>query len=265
MAHGGRGGRVSVVTVSWNTAELTAMLLWSLHRILDVDDLDVEVVVVENGSTDGSAELLAAAAEAGWCRVLSNATNLHHGPALDQAFDALAREPAPPRHVWVLDSDVVICRGDALRDAVAVARRQDAAIVGERHWDPWRAVHRFELYSLLVDLAQVWRPGAPRFVDDGDPSFDLLEASRRAGQVAEDFPFAAGGYLVHRGRASLAGVVADEDRSHPLYEWAVEHHEPHYGGIPGAEARYRSVHARFRAEVPDLDGASLVAALQRSA
>lgn len=249
--------RVSVVTVSFNTVELTALLLWSLHRVLEDD---VDVLVVENGSTDGSPQLLAEAADAGLCDLLLNDSNIHHGPALNQAMDTVLDQDAPPRHVWILDSDVVICRAEALRDALAVAARDDAAIVGERHWDQWRQMHRFELYSLLLDPEQVWGSGGPRFQDDGDPSFELLEATRLARQVTEDFPFAAEGYLVHRGRASLAGVVASNDRSHPLYEWALEHHEPHFGGIEGAQRLYESLRARFRSEVGDLSGSSLVAA-----
>lgn len=259
MSSTGSDRQVSVVTVSFNTVELTALLLWSLHRVLEDD---VDVLVVDNGSTDGSAQLLAEAAEGGLCHLIRNDVNIHHGPALNQAMDTVLGQEAPPRHVWILDSDVVICRGDALRDVLAVATRQDAAIVGERHWDQWRQMHRFELYSLLLDPAQVWRTGVAGFRDNGDPSFDLLEASHRVGQVSADFPFAAEGYVVHRGRASLAGVVASDDRSHPLYEWALEHHEPHFGGIPGAQERYESLHTRFRSEVGDLSGASLIAACQ---
>jgi hypothetical protein len=252
-------GPVSIVTVSFNTVELTALLLWSLYRVLDDD---VDVLVVENGSSDGSAELLAEAADAGLCGLLTNDENIHHGPALNQAMRALVARETPPRRVWILDSDVVISRGDALGGALDVAARHDAAIVGERHWDQWHEVHRFELYSLLIDPAQVWHPEGPEFRDDGDPSFDLLEASHRAGQVAEDFPFAADGYVIHRGRASLAGVVASDDRSHPLYEWALTHHEPHFGLVAGARERYESLQARFRSEVRDLSGASLIAACQ---
>ena len=186
---------VTVVTVSFNTIELTALLLWSLHQ--------------------------------------------------------------------VLDSDVVVARGDVLRCALAVAARSEAAIVGERQWDRWREMHRFELYSLLIDPAQIWRPGAPTFSDDGDPSFEILQASQQAGQVAEDFPFAASGYLIHRGRASLAGVAASGDRSHPLYEWALEHHEPHFGGIPHAREKHEMLLTRFRNEVGDLNAASLITSCRR--
>ena len=103
-------GQVAVITVSFNTRELTALLLWSLRRILEWDSL--EIVVVDNGSKDGSAELLAGIAAAGGCRLLANATNRAHGPALTQAMSFLAsRESDLPEWVWVLDSDVVISAG----------------------------------------------------------------------------------------------------------------------------------------------------------
>ena len=73
-------GRVAVVTVSYNTRELTALLLWSLRRILEWESL--EIVVVDNGSKDGSAELLAKIDAAGGCRLIPNASNIMHGPAL---------------------------------------------------------------------------------------------------------------------------------------------------------------------------------------
>jgi hypothetical protein len=72
-------GRVAVITVSYNTRELTALLLWSLRRILSWESL--EIVVVDNGSKDGSADLLAKVDAAGGCRLIANAGNAMHGPA----------------------------------------------------------------------------------------------------------------------------------------------------------------------------------------
>jgi glycosyltransferase involved in cell wall biosynthesis len=81
-------GRVAVVSASYNTRELTALLLWSLRRILKWESL--EIVVVDNGSKDGSAELLAKIDAAGGCRLIANATNAMHGPALTRAMSFLA-------------------------------------------------------------------------------------------------------------------------------------------------------------------------------
>lgn len=104
----GRSGagheKVAVVTVSYNTRELTALLLWSLRTIVNWPDL--EIVVVDNGSADGSAELLAGAAQAGICVLLANDLNRQHGPGLNQGISWLGSRRGPlPAWIWILDSD----------------------------------------------------------------------------------------------------------------------------------------------------------------
>jgi glycosyltransferase involved in cell wall biosynthesis len=84
---------VAVVSVSYNTRELTALLLWSLRRIVNWPGL--EIVIVDNGSRDGSAELLAEAAQAGVCALVVNDVNRQHGPGLNQGISWLASRPGP--------------------------------------------------------------------------------------------------------------------------------------------------------------------------
>ena len=79
-APAGSRDRVAVVSVSYNTRELTALLVWSLRRIVNWPGL--QIVIVDNGSRDGSAELLAEAGQAGVCVALANDVNLGHGPGL---------------------------------------------------------------------------------------------------------------------------------------------------------------------------------------
>ncbi|HXT90675.1 MAG TPA: glycosyltransferase family 2 protein [Trebonia sp.] len=243
---------VTVVTVSYNTRELTALLLWSLRRILGWEPL--EVVVVDNGSRDGSAELLARVSAAGGCRLITNAANAMHGPALNQAMSFLAASgPGLPRWVWALDSDVVISRPDALSKAVERAEQTDAAIAGESWWDAWQETDRFLAYSLLVDPARVWRDGIEPFADGGDPAFDLLQSAQAEGQTLTEFPFVRGGYVIHRGRGSLAAVRESDDSAHPSYDWARDHHEPHFGLVAGAAVRHGELLTAFRAEIGPLD------------
>lgn len=252
-------GRVAVVTASYNTRELTAFLLWSLRTIVNWPDL--EIVVVDNGSRDGSAELLAEAAQAGVCVLLANDVNRHHGPGLNQAISWLASRPGPlPEWIWVLDSDIVAARPDALSAALAVARDRQAALVGEPQYDPWHQVENFGLYSLLMDPAVVWQQRAGAFIDDGNPSFDLLTSAKRLAIPGAAFPFTAGGHVIHRGRGSLASVYAAGDRSHPDYEWTTDHHDPHFGGVPGADKRYGALLQRFRSQTGPLTGTTLAAA-----
>jgi glycosyltransferase involved in cell wall biosynthesis len=253
-------GRVAVVTVSYNTRELTALLLWSLRRILRWKSL--EIVVVDNGSQDGSAELLAKIDAAGGCRLIANATNALHGPALTQGMSFLAsRDSEPPWWVWVLDSDVVISRADALEKAVERAHETDAAIVGESWWDPWHKTDRFLAYSLLIDPVLVWRDGVKPFVDGGDPAFDLLQSAKAQGVTLAEFPFVKDRYVIHRGRSSLSAIWESDDTTHPSYEWARDKHEPHFGLVEGAPAMHDELLRVFRAEVGPLDEQKAVEAL----
>jgi glycosyltransferase involved in cell wall biosynthesis len=255
---------VTVVTVSYNTRELTAFLLWSLRTIVDWPDL--EILVVDNGSRDGSAQLLAEAERGGVCTLIANPDNRNHGPGLNQAISRLAECPpeSSPAWIWVLDSDVVVTRPDALRAALAAATAapasRTAALIGEPQQDRWHQDGRFGLYSLLLNPAVIWQPGIGPFVDGGDPSFDLLTSAARLDVPMAAFPFAADGYLIHRGRGSLASVHASGDREHPLYTWSTDHHVAHFGEVDGAEARYRALLQEFRAATGPLTGASLVAA-----
>jgi hypothetical protein len=111
-----------------------------------------------------------------------------------------------------------------------------------------------------VDPAALREPEVAPFTDGGDPAWELLTSAERTGLRLANFPFAAGGYLIHLGRGSLAAVASSTDPSHPLYSWAIEQHELHYNGIDAARDRHTRILRRFRSEVgPDLD---LVAALR---
>jgi glycosyltransferase involved in cell wall biosynthesis len=245
----------TVVSVSFNTKKLTGLLLWSLDRILEPTDLSV--LMVDNGSTDGTADLLRSAADAGLCDMILNRTNLGHGPALNLAIESAI--PPSSEWVWVLDSDCVISRPDAL--TAPLGRQRDAAIIGEAKWDPWRRRSRLELYSLLVSRAALDLRTVSAFSDGGDPAWDMLESAERAGLSVTSFPFTADGYIVHLGRASLAAVVELDDQTNPLFEWALDHHEPHFGAVDGARDRHATITQQFEREVgPNLD---LAAPLRR--
>jgi glycosyltransferase involved in cell wall biosynthesis len=239
---------VAIVSVSYNTKELTALLLWSLHRVLEAGK--VNLLVVDNASADGSLNLLRRARDAGLCDLIENDTNIGHGRALNLAMNTAQVTDAD--RVWVLDSDCVITHPDAL--AAPLTAYPDAAVIGEAHWDKWHQQMRFELHSLLLDARAIAAAGTSPFNDDGDPAWGLLQSAEQAGLETASFPFTADGYLIHLGRGSLAAVAAAGKTDNPLYSWAIEHHEPHFGGIEKAQQRHQRVLEQFRAEVgPDLD------------
>ena len=260
---GASRGSVAALTVSYNTRELTAFLLWSLRTIVSWPEL--EIVVVDNGSRDGSAQLLAEAGRDGVCALLANHGNRHHGPGLNQGISYLASRPGPrPEWIWILDSDVVAARPDALSAAAATAREHSAALVGEPQHDQWHPDGRFGMYSLLMDPAVAWQEHAGPFADGGDPSLGLLVSAARLGIPMAPFPFTAAGHVIHRGRGSLAAVHAAGDRSHPFYEWAKDHHAPHFAEVPGADQRCHALLQEFRKQTSPLTGTTLAAACHRA-
>jgi glycosyltransferase involved in cell wall biosynthesis len=227
---------------------------------------NLEIVVVDNGSRDGSAQLLAEAERDGVCTLLANDGNRHHGPGLNQGISYLASRLGPrPEWIWILDSDVVAAGPDALSAAIATARRHSAAVVGEPQRDQWHPDGRFGMYSLLLDPAVAWQERAGPFADGGDPSRGLLVSAARLGISMAPFPYTAGGYVIHRGRGSLAAVHADRDYSHPFYEWAKDHHAPHFAGVPGADQRYHALLQEFREQAGPLTGTTLARACRRAA
>jgi len=243
-----------IATANYNTKEHIARLLWSLYRFLGAELRSI--LIVDNGSTDGSVELLQAVADAGLCTLIRNTQNNHHGPALSQAISHAAQmqgaRTAPRPWLWLLDSDCMIAQKDAARAAIDAATDANVALVGEAYWNRWHAGKRFAGYSLLLDPAKVWRAEVGVIPDGGDPIGDFEQACRAQGLASLSFPFTKEGYLIHVGRSTLAVVHQGLDRENPLYEWAREHHEPHFQEIPNAETQYAALVAAFNQEVPVL-------------
>jgi GT2 family glycosyltransferase len=101
---------LSVVIVNRNTAGLLRACLGSLRR--EADDLRLEIVVVDNGSTDGSVEMVEECFPE--VRLLANARNEGFALPNNQGM-ALATG----RHVMLLNSDTEV-RAGALRALVSV-------------------------------------------------------------------------------------------------------------------------------------------------
>ena len=115
-----------------------------------------------------------------------------------------------------------------------------------------------------MDPAVAWQEQAGPFAGGGDPSLGLLVSAARLGIPMAPFPFTAAGHVIHRGRGSLAAVHAAGDRSHPFYEWAEDHHAPHFAGVPGADQRYHALLREFRKQTGRLTGTTLAAACHRA-
>jgi glycosyltransferase involved in cell wall biosynthesis len=272
---GGAGPRLGIVVVNFNTARLISQLLFSLYRILGRSEFST-VVVVDNGSTDGSREILEPLAAARLVQLVANAEQQYHGPALSQGISWLANRQKSVdladriQYVWTLDSDVVVLRRDTARDALGAFEGTGAAAVGEIQDNPLtrRALRNnpamLSPFSLILDPLQMWQPSIPPFLDDGAPASGMQIAADADGLRLVSFPFVERGYLIHLGRGTLKTIADSRDTTNRYYEWAVGHNEPYYMGQEGAASVYQRFCEVFDEEVGDLTPERVTAACSAS-
>jgi glycosyltransferase involved in cell wall biosynthesis len=262
---------LGIVVVNFNTARLISQLLFSLYRILGRSEF-ASVVVVDNGSTDGSREILEALAATQLIHLVANVDQQYHGPALTQGISWLAERQgsaAPSeriRYVWTLDSDVVVLRRETARDAVRAFEGTGAAAVGQSQDNPVtsRAMRNnptmLSPFSLILDPAQIWQPSIPPFVEDGAPATAMQVAADADDLRLVSFPFVEDGYLIHLGRGTLRGIAEARDTTNRYYEWAAGHNEPYYMGQEGAPSLYQRFCEVFDDEVGELTPENVTAA-----
>jgi GT2 family glycosyltransferase len=140
-----RAPEVSVLLVNWNTREGTRRCLQSLRDT--AAGLSYEVIAVDNGSRDDSAELLAAEDRV---HLIRNDHNVGFAAAVNQAYRAATGEL-----ILLLNSDVTLHEG-ALETMVGFLRdHPDAAGVSPLYLNPDGTFqqHYVQLPSLAACLA----------------------------------------------------------------------------------------------------------------
>ena len=266
----GERARVGIVVASFNTYALIAGLVFSLYRLLGRGEFS-ELVIVDNGSPNGSRELLSALERAGLITLILNRRHRYDGPALSQGISWLARRQrvVVPRdqldYVWLLDSDVIVLRPDTVRDAITVLDRPDVAAVGESAFEPWHQCKLLELFSLMLDPGLIWRPPLPPLGEHGSPSAALQIAARASGLGLVGFPFVGERYLLHLGRGTLRETANTADTANHYHDWATGHREYHYSGDPAGPELHEAFSALLVSEARDLNPSAVVDACRNPA
>ncbi len=158
---------LSVVIPSWNTQELT---LACLRSLFDVDhQVDLEVIVVDNGSHDGSPDAIAAAFPQ--VVLIRNAKNEYYSKACNQGAAV-----ATKRALCMLNSDTVVTAG-ALRTMLDyLDANPSCGGVAPRLDNPDGSIQPIcRRFPTLFDV----------LVDQFDPDWDVAKAHKRWAAMSE--------------------------------------------------------------------------------
>lgn len=241
---------VSIVIANWNTRQLLRDCLASVYDDLADGPLSGEVIVVDNGSTDGSAAMVAE--QFPQVRLIRNHENRGYAQAGNQGI-----VEARGRHIMLLNSDTVVRRGtiesmvrylDAHSGLAGVAPRllnADGTIQRSCWPFPMKALlaNTFSLYRLgILDDYRSWDHADDRQVDWISHAalmiprrvFDAVglldehffygvdfEWAHRAARAGYRFLSLSRGAVVHFGGGSQqnerAGGVTGGVAAHPLF------------------------------------------------
>jgi GT2 family glycosyltransferase len=261
---------LSIVVVNWNTRGMLRDCLASVHAGLEAGpgDLRAEVIVVDNASDDGSAEMVES--EFAQAVLIRNAENRGFAAANNQGF-AVARG----RHVLLLNSDTVV-HGPVLARSVAwLDAHPQVGAMGCRVLNTDGSVQLTcstypSILNQLLQASGLWKLRRPRFFGrflmtdwarDSEREVDtisgcyLLVRARVIGEVGpldEAFfffgeetdwcrrmreagwklVFAPVGEITHHGSASVRKL--NHRRDVMLTEAKVRLHRKHGGIVPAA-------------------------------
>lgn len=151
---------VSIIVVSYNTRDLTVACLKSV--LAETSGLDYELIVVDNASSDGSPEAIAACAPQ--ARLIVSPTNLGFAAA-----NNLAAKAARGELLLLLNPDTLIL-DNAVGRLVEFAREKPSAqiwggrsLLGDRTVDPgscWRRMTPWSQFCIATGLASAFKTNA---------------------------------------------------------------------------------------------------------
>ena len=143
---------VSVIVVSYNTRELTLACLRSVYA--ETRELSFELIVVDNASTDGSAEAIAR--EFPDLQLLSEGRN--HGFA---AANNLAAQQARGRYLLLLNPDTVVLDGAIQRLVQFADAHPEAGIYGGRTFYEDGSLNSTSCWARPTPWSYLWPCGGP--------------------------------------------------------------------------------------------------------
>jgi GT2 family glycosyltransferase len=169
--------KLSILVVSWNTCRLLTACLQSIqYEMVAFDAESIETIVIDNGSTDGSASMMRR--DFPWVRLIENSENPGFAAANNQAFALSSGE-----YLLLLNPDTVLRPGALITLLDFMAEHPNAGAAGSRLLNPdgslqpscspsptvarefWHLFHLDVLYPLARYPMHKWPASTPCPVD----------------------------------------------------------------------------------------------------
>ncbi len=153
------GMDISIIVVNWNTVDMLRDCLTSV--VQNLDDLDAEVIVIDNASSDGSQEMVGR--EFQNVVLIKNKENVGFAAANNQGFRIAKGE-----YVLLLNSDTIV-HGDVLKQSVNyLVEHKSVGAMGCRVLNTDGSVQLTcsefpTLTNLLVMSSGLWKLKSPRW------------------------------------------------------------------------------------------------------
>jgi N-acetylglucosaminyl-diphospho-decaprenol L-rhamnosyltransferase len=156
---------LAVVIVSWNVQSLLAACLRSLFADLAQSDLEAQIWVVDNGSADGTPEMVAEAFP--FVHLIASHENLGFVRANNCALREIqSLRPQIPELVWLLNPDTEVQPGAAAALVSALDAHPRAGVAGTRLLNPDGSLqHSAFRFPGLVQMAFELFPLPARLYD----------------------------------------------------------------------------------------------------
>ncbi len=122
--------KLSIIIVSWNTRQLLKSCLESIVNS-QPSNVQIEIIIVDNGSSDGSREYLKKIVNGQSFGVIFNDRNLGFAKAVNQAIDI-----AKGKHVLLLNPDARIQAGSIKELLKFGENNSEAGVVGPQLINP---------------------------------------------------------------------------------------------------------------------------------
>jgi len=157
---------LAVVIISWNVRDLLTACLRALFADLDRSDTEAEVWVVDNGSADGTPEMVAR--EFPDVHLIVSDENLGFAAGNNVALRAILTHHAPrtTQYVWLLNPDTEVQPGATAALLSALEAHPRASVVGAKLLYPDGSLQQSAFrFPGLAQLAFEFFPLPARFYD----------------------------------------------------------------------------------------------------